>query len=112
MAEDQSSAVQFPDYNLERVSGLLLVIHMLVLFVLLMAVPPVPIVPLSFALEAAIIDVSLVSLLQPASVSLVLALVPIVVVLMIRVIHTSFSFSFLALVPLVIILGRSHCKGT
>ena len=87
----------------------LLVVHVLVFFVFLMAMAPVPILALLLFLEVFVIDVCPVTRLQPAPVNVVLGPIPGVVVLVIRIVDA--SLSFLLLMPLMLILRASHSKG-
>src|SRR5579859_557292 len=82
---------------------------MLVFFVFLVAVTPVPVIALFLAPEVVIVDVCPVSRFQPATIDVILAPVPAVVILVIRVVDA--TFAFLLLVTLVFILWRSHSKG-
>src|SRR3981189_2757371 len=88
----------------------LLMIHVLALFVLVMLVTPSPIGSLLFAPETVVIDICLVTLVQPAMICRVLALIPVVIILAVRVVDA--PFPFLPLVPVVIVLWRRHGKGT
>ena len=84
-------------------------VHVFVFFVFLMVMAPSPVRTLFFVLEMFVIDIRFVPRFQPAPVHLVFPPIPVVIVPVIRVIHP--SFSFLLLVPLVIILRRGHSKG-
>ena len=105
--EDKSSAVS-DSHRLSAVRGSFSYwCPCAVLFMLLMAVSPVPILPLLFVLEAFVIDICPVAHFQPMPVNPVLALIPVVIVLVIGVVYSSFLC-----LPLVIsvILRRRHGK--
>jgi hypothetical protein len=58
----------------------------LVFFVFLVAVAPVPIVPLLSAFQPVVFTIGLVPLVQPATIGLILAIVPVVVVPVVAVV--------------------------
>jgi len=59
---------------------------MLVLFVLLVLVPPIPVFPLLLALQPVEFAVSFMPLLQPVPVSTVFAVIPVMVVMVVGII--------------------------
>jgi hypothetical protein len=80
-----------------------MVLVFLVLFVLM---PPGPVLPLLFVLETFVVHVRLTALLEPMPICLVLAPIPVVVVLVIRVVYP--SLSLFLLMPLMIVLRSGH----
>ena len=58
------------------------------LFMLLVFVPPVPVCSLLFVLEVFELDIRLMPLFEPATVHPIFAIVPVVIIPVIRVVHS------------------------
>jgi hypothetical protein len=78
----------------------------LVLLMLLVAMTPIPVIPLLSPFETVEVAIRLVPLLQPAAVRAVFAIVPVVVITMFAVVHPSLR-SLLSFVVSVV-LWPSH----
>jgi hypothetical protein len=81
-------------------------------FMLLMFMAPAPVCFLLPVLQPLIINVSFVPLIQPPAVHSVLALIPVVIIPMIRIVYPMFAlFALFSFVPLVIILWCGYRKS-
>ena len=90
---------------------MLLMVHVFVLFMLFVLVPPSPVLFLLSAAETVVFDVRAMALLQPTAVDLILAIVPIVVVPAIRVVYPTFAlFPFMAFVISIILCECLHAQ--
>lgn len=75
---------------------------MLVLFVLLVRVPPIPVSPLLIVLQVFVVDVSLVPAIQPVPVRAIFMAIPVVIILVVRIVDPAI-FALLALMFFVIL---------